>query len=183
MDPYLMGYILLVLVYRLAESWAMARTGTLDRKPVADWTAALIMVPYWLVILGSAFEYITFQQPSTPLAALLGALFFAEAALVRVRAHLDLGEGFSIFLVEEGGQEIVTRGLYAHIRHPLYLANILLLIACPLFLSAQLAWIVTLLGIGGVAARINIKERVLLKEIPGYDEYKKRTARLIPKVW
>jgi protein-S-isoprenylcysteine O-methyltransferase Ste14 len=178
-----MAYILLVLIYRLAESWAMARTGTIHRRPVADWTAALIMVPYWLVILGSAFEYITFQQPSTPLAAVLGALLFAEATLVRVRAHLDLGEGFSMFLETEEGQEVVTHGLYAHIRHPLYLANVLLFVACPMFLSVRFAWVAALLGIGGVVARINLEERFLLEEMPGYGEYQKQTARLIPKVW
>ncbi|HSJ56883.1 MAG TPA: isoprenylcysteine carboxylmethyltransferase family protein, partial [Anaerolineae bacterium] len=145
--------------------------------------AWLIVVPYWLVILGSAFEYITFQQPPSWVAAVLGVLFFAEAALVRVRAHLDLGPGFSMFLEKGEGQQVVTHGLYAHVRHPLYLANILLFIACPLFLSVTFAWVATLLGIGGVVARINLEERFLLAEMPGYDEYQKHTARLIPRIW
>lgn len=184
MDTYLFLYVVLVLVYRGAEILVMMRTGTIAKKPVRDWTAWLIMVPYWLVIVTPAIDYVgrDYRRP-TVVALVIGTLLFALATLVRVRAHLDLGKQFSMFLEENKEQGLVTSGLYAYVRHPLYLANVLLFLACPTFLGVAWPWVITALGIAGIITRIEYEERFLRQTFEGYDAYAKTTWRVIPWIY
>jgi len=55
-------YIALLLFYRFAESWAMRRTGTADRRPNFERTMLLIMVPYFLVMLLPPIEAFIFGR-------------------------------------------------------------------------------------------------------------------------
>ncbi|MCU0522075.1 MAG: isoprenylcysteine carboxylmethyltransferase family protein [Anaerolineae bacterium] len=184
MDSYLIAYIGLVLLYRFAETAVMIRTGTVTRRPVKDLTAWMIVIPYWLVIASTAIEYTSGRHEQPPLVAVVvGAILFAAATLVRVRAHLDLGAQFSMFIEEgkEGG--LVTTGLYSRIRHPLYLANILLFLACPTFLAVVWAWGAALMGIIGVVTRIEIEEQHLTRTFEGYAAYAKTTWKLVPRIY
>lgn len=184
MDAYLTAYVALVLAYRVSELIVMTKTGTVAKKPKRDWTAWLIMVPYWLVILGPAVEYMSrdYRRPGW-VALVLGGLLFALATIVRVRAHLDLGRQFSMFLEEGKEQGLVTTGLYAHIRHPLYLGNLFLFLACPTFLAVNWSWILTAIGIAGVLVRIEMEERFLRQSFEGYEAYAEETWKLIPRVY
>jgi protein-S-isoprenylcysteine O-methyltransferase Ste14 len=184
-DTYLILYIVFVGLYRVSELLVMSKTGTIARKPVRDWTAWLIMVPYWLVIVTPPVAYLarTYRRPG--LAALIaGGLLFLAAAVVRVKAHLDLGGEFSMFLEEHDEQQtLVTTGLYKTLRHPLYLANLLLFLACPTFLAVGWAWIITAVGIVGILVRIRMEERFLMHHFEGYADYREKTWKLIPHIY
>jgi protein-S-isoprenylcysteine O-methyltransferase Ste14 len=184
MDIYLTAYIALVLIYRGAETYVMTKTGTLTRRPRRDWTALLIAVPYWITLAGAALEYLTLQ-PARPtiIALVLGALLFVGATAVRVKAHLDLGAQFSMFLEEGRAGGLVTTGIYRTIRHPLYLANVLLFLACPTFLALTWSWIPAALGIAGVLTRIELEERFLMASFEGYATYADGTWKLVPRIY
>ncbi len=84
----------------------------------------------------------------------------------------------------EKGQEVVTTGLYARVRHPMYVGAGLMLLASPLALGSFLALVPTLLGPVFLVLRILDEEKALLEELPGYREYTEKTRyRLIPGVW
>ncbi len=184
MDTYLVAYIALVFLYRVAELAVMTHTGTVAKKPRRDWTAWLIMVPYWLVIVAPPLEYLSrdYRRPAV-LSLVLGVVLFAAGTYVRVRAHLDLGEQFSMFLEEGREQGLVTTGIYAQIRHPLYLGNLLLFLACPTFLGVAWSWVLTAIGVVGVLVRIQMEERFLRRTFEGYDAYAETTSKLIPGIY
>ena len=183
MDITLIAYIVLVLVYRFSETWAMTKAGTVTRRPAQD-SAWLIVAPYWLVVIGSAAEYVFLDEPQPGAISLAaGVALFAAATLVRVRAHLDLGVQLSKFLEEGKAGGLVTAGLYGTIRHPLYLANLLLFLACPTFLAARLAWLSVLLGLVGAVTRIETEERYLQRNFDGYAAYAEKTWKLIPRIY
>jgi protein-S-isoprenylcysteine O-methyltransferase Ste14 len=184
MDTYLILYIGLVGIYRVSELIVMSKTGTVARKPVRDWTAWLIMVPYWLVIVTPPVEYLmrAYRRPGLS-ALIIGGLFFLAATIIRVKAHLDLGGSFSMFLEQDEEQPLVTSGLYATIRHPLYLANLFLFVACPAFLAARWAWVLTLIGIVGVLVRIEMEERFLSDQVADYEAYRRVTWKLVPGLY
>ena len=74
-------------------------------------------------------------------------------------------------------------GLYAKIRHPLYLGNLLLFLACPAFLAGRLSWLAAVLAIAGLILRIHIEEKFLLGNTDGYQDYIQRTWALIPYLY
>jgi protein-S-isoprenylcysteine O-methyltransferase Ste14 len=100
------------------------------------------------------------------------------------RAHRELGPNWSVSLEVRHGHTLVTSGVYAHIRHPMYaaffaqaMAQCLLLpnwIAGPAYLAAF-----TLM----FGFRIGPEERMMHDTFGGiYAHYVSRTNRLIPRL-
>ena len=82
------------------------------------------------------------------------------------------------------GQKVISSGLYGIVRHPMYFATILLFMAMPLVLGSLASFVVFLAYPFIIAARIKNEEKVLSKELAGYEEYKKKVKyRMLPFVW
>lgn len=81
-------------------------------------------------------------------------------------------------------QKVIDTGLYAMVRHPMYLASILMFLAMPLVLGSKIGFLIFALYPFALVKRIKNEEEVLEKELDGYTEYKKKVKyRLIPYVW
>ncbi len=84
----------------------------------------------------------------------------------------------------EQGQQVITGGPYALVRHPMYLAMILMMTATPLALGSYWAMLPSILFILLLAARAKNEEELLQKELKGYNEYMQKTRyRLFPGVY
>lgn len=84
----------------------------------------------------------------------------------------------------EGGQELVTTGLYGVVRHPMYSGALLMAAGMALGLGSYWALLPTVPLAGSLVARILDEESMLREELPGYDGYMTQTrSRLIPSVW
>lgn len=84
----------------------------------------------------------------------------------------------------EAQQQVITTGPYSWVRHPLYLAVALMYIFSPLALGSYWAMLPTILLLVLLVARIQNEEKVLLRELAGYEAYRQETKyRLIPGVW
>ena len=82
------------------------------------------------------------------------------------------------------GQRVVDHGLYGVVRHPMYSASVLLFLSMPLVLNSPLSFLVMLCYLPLIAKRIRNEEKLLQKELPGYEEYAERVKyRLIPFLW
>ena len=85
---------------------------------------------------------------------------------------------------DERKQRVVSSGVYGFVRHPMYLGATCMFLGAPLLLGS-------LVGLGfGVAltlflaARIVGEERLLVRDLEGYAEYRKQVRyRLLPFVW
>lgn len=81
-------------------------------------------------------------------------------------------------------QKVIDTGLYGIVRHPMYMATVILFLAMPLVLGSVLSFLVMLCYIPIIVKRIGNEEQVLEKGLPGYREYKKKVRyRLIPGIW
>ena len=82
------------------------------------------------------------------------------------------------------GQEVITTGPYAIVRHPMYLGMGLMFAVSPLALGSYWGLIPGLLFPLFLALRISDEERLLRRSLKGYDEYTRKVKyRLIPFVW
>lgn len=120
-------------------------------------------VPLWLVITASVLF-------------LTGYAMYAE--VMRENAYL------SRTVEVQDGQKVIDTGLYGIVRHPMYLATLLMFVPLPLILGSL--WGLIPFAIYPVVTVIRIlnEEKVLTSGLAGYAEYKKRVKfRLIPFVW
>lgn len=81
-------------------------------------------------------------------------------------------------------QPLITTGPYAHVRHPMYTAAILLFISMPLVLGSLYALLPMLLYPAVLVRRIGSEEAMLSQQLAGYDAYRLRVRyRLLPFIW
>jgi protein-S-isoprenylcysteine O-methyltransferase Ste14 len=84
----------------------------------------------------------------------------------------------------ERGHRVVSKGVYGFVRHPMYLGALLMSFGAPLLLGSKYGLVVGALLTLILAGRIAGEERLLVRELPGYAEYRKKVRyRLIPFVW
>lgn len=84
----------------------------------------------------------------------------------------------------EAGQPVVSTGLYAIVRHPMYAGALLLVIFTPLALGSYWTLLVLIPTFPVLAWRLIDEERFLTRNLPGYADYcQKVHYRLVPGVW
>ena len=121
------------------------------------------ILPRWIVIIATCIFLISY-------------LLYAE--VLRENSYLLRTIG-----VKEG-QKVVDTGLYGIVRHPMYLATIVLFLMMPLILGSLISFVIFLIYPFVIVKRINNEEEVLKRDLVGYKEYMKKVKyRLIPYIW
>jgi protein-S-isoprenylcysteine O-methyltransferase Ste14 len=81
-------------------------------------------------------------------------------------------------------QQVVSTGPYAIVRHPMYVGTIALYAATPPALGSWWALLPVIALVPMFVMRILNEEQVLVRELPGYEEYRQRVRyRLVPLLW
>ena len=93
-------------------------------------------------------------------------------------------EYLSRIIEVQEGQKVIDTGLYGIVRHPMYLATVIMFLSMPIVLGSPISLIIMLGYIPLIAKRILDEERVLTSSLDGYKDYKMRVKyRLIPFIW
>ncbi|MFA5032235.1 MAG: isoprenylcysteine carboxylmethyltransferase family protein [bacterium] len=121
--------------------------------------------PLWVKVLGGI--------------ALAGSFFFF------FRSYAD--NTFLSALVriqKERKQKVVSTGVYGFVRHPMYLGGILLFIGTPMLLGSKYGILLGVMVTFLLAGRITGEEKMLVDELEGYAEYRKKVKyRLMRGIW
>ena len=115
----------------------------------------------------------------------LGVAVLVLATWLLWRAHADLGRHWSPTLQIAPEQHVVTTGIYAHLRHPIYTSLLLTGIAQAMMLPNWIA------GWTGIAAFLMVyfvripREEAMMMEHFGeaYARYRVRVGGLLPRVF
>jgi protein-S-isoprenylcysteine O-methyltransferase Ste14 len=82
------------------------------------------------------------------------------------------------------GQRVISSGPYAYVRHPMYLAVLLMVLASPIALGSWWALLLALSIIPILVVRILDEEKVLARDLEGYAEYRQEVRyRMVPGLW
>lgn len=143
-----------------------------------------IVVAYALALVSAPLLRRLPVRPLPAFSAPFGLAVLLAGLALRAWSMQTLSDAYTRTLRVTNLQTVTDRGPYWRIRHPGYLGS--LLIWCGFALSSGSAVIV-----GTVAAllvpayvhRIEAEEALLDRELPGYEEYRGRTKRLVPGVW
>ena len=84
----------------------------------------------------------------------------------------------------EAGQKVISTGPYALVRHPMYVGGLVFILGIPLALGSWWGLFIFVLFAPVMVWRILDEEKLLTKNLPGYEEYRSRVKyRLVPSVW
>jgi protein-S-isoprenylcysteine O-methyltransferase Ste14 len=124
--------------------------------------------------------------PPVPLPlSLLGAVFLAASWVFLFRSFTDNPFLSPLVRIQsERDHHVVTTGVYGVVRHPMYLGAVLMFVGAPLLTRSAAALIAGAALSVLLAVRSVNEEALLVVDLPGYDEYRRRVRfRLVPFVW
>lgn len=111
-----------------------------------------------------------------------GTMIFTVALWLLWRSHIDLGHNWSDTLEIRKGHQLITNGVYKHIRHPMYAAFLLWGLAQPLLLHNWIAgWSHLISFLPLYFLRVPREEQMMRDQFgEEYQSYMNRTGRIIP---
>ena len=103
---------------------------------------------------------------------------------LRIWSMRTLGAAYSRTLRTDEARRVVEAGPYRLVRHPGYAGSLLTWIGFALS-SRSVPVVVVVVALLGSAyrRRIAAEETLLVRDLPGYLEYSRRTKRLVPFAW
>ena len=133
------------------------------------------------VVAGLDFRFGWSQMPMA--VTVIGAVLFLLAYILYAEVMRENAYLSRTVKVEEG-QTVVDTGLYGVVRHPMYMATLLLFLVIPLVLGSWYALIPFAFYPAIIIVRLKDEEELLTRELSGYEAYKEKVKyRLIPFVW
>jgi protein-S-isoprenylcysteine O-methyltransferase Ste14 len=155
------------------------------RPPLALQLVSAILVAHWIL---AGLDHGRFHWTDTVPTWLQWTALVALAAAFRLCLWaMRVNRFFSsvIRIQSDRGQVVITAGPYAVIRHPGYLAGLIVMVASGIALDSWLAAaMLVVLTVPFLLRRAIIEDRVLKAELPGYQDYADRVRwRLVPGLW
>ena len=136
-------------------------------------------------ILYAATHGLDFANYTLPAwAGWFGVLLTAISLFVFWRGHVDLGSNWSPTLAIRAQHELVTRGIYGVIRHPMYASQWIFAIATPLLLHNWIAGLLNLLVfIPFYFLRVDAEEQLMLEQFgEEYRSYMQSVGSVFPRL-
>ena len=149
------------------------------QKGVLAFSGLMFVAGFVVAGLDFRFGWSKMPLPVTIIASVLFLMAYVlYAEVMRENAYLS-----RTIKVEEG-QRVVDTGLYGVVRHPMYMATILLFLMIPIVLGSWYALIAFAFYPAIIVVRLKDEEALLTKELPGYEAYKQKVKyRLLPYIW
>jgi protein-S-isoprenylcysteine O-methyltransferase Ste14 len=114
----------------------------------------------------------------------IGLTFFIVGLLLRYTGSIALGINFTRHVDVSSSMTLIEHGPYRFLRHPLYLGLFLITIAFPLYIGNYFVLMIFVpLLMVGMAYRMHIEEKALIKLHPSYAIWRKHRYRFIPFVF
>lgn len=157
------------------------RRGSLETVLLAIAWLGFFIPLIWIATPAIAFA----DYPLHPVPLVAGTGCLALGLWLFYRSHADLGTNWSITLQVREQHQLVTEGVYRHVRHPMYLALLLYSFGQALVLPNWVAgpsYLVAFVLL--FALRLGPEERLMLEEFgKDYEAYMARSKRLVPGLW
>ena len=145
----------------------------------------LFLGMFFIPIIYAATDWLSFADYQLPTwAGWLGVLLLAGAVFVFWRAHADLGLNWSPTLEIREKHELITRGIYGVIRHPMYASQWLWVLAQPLLLQNWIAgWLNLIIFVFFYFLRVKAEEQLMTEQFGDqYRSYMQRVGGVFPKI-
>jgi len=167
-------------IIRHSKPWQVGR------DKLSYWAVWLSLIASIFAALGLAkVDKVGYLGLFAPFIGYVGCLFIVAGVSIRWVAVATLGRQFTLQVTIIKDHRIIDRGIYKSIRHPAYLGSLISLVGLGCALENWVSLLILLmLPLVAILYRIKVEEKALLEHFgTQYEEYCKRTKRLLPRVY
>ncbi|MBQ5756874.1 MAG: isoprenylcysteine carboxylmethyltransferase family protein [Erysipelotrichaceae bacterium] len=176
---FLAGLVMMVKDPELLRKRLNMKENESEQKSVILFSVIMFIAAFIAAGLSFRFDWLMLPFPVSivfSVVFLFAYLLFAE--VLRENSYL------SRTVEVQEGQKVIDTGLYGIVRHPMYMATVLLFLSMPLILGSVISFVIMLAYFPIITKRIRNEEKVLEEGLPGYKEYKQKVKyRLLPFIW
>ncbi len=175
----IVGVVLMIKNPDLLRKRLNAKEKESEQKVVIAVSGLMFVGGFVVAGLDYRFGWFTLPEWLVWLAAVLFVFaYLLYAEVLRENTYLSR----TVELQEN--QKVIDTGLYGIVRHPMYMATILLFLMMPLVLGSIFSFVIFLIYPFAMIKRIRNEEEVLEAGLEGYAAYKKRVKyRILPFIW
>jgi protein-S-isoprenylcysteine O-methyltransferase Ste14 len=179
LDAAWASFVLFWLVTAFSASRAVKRQSWGSRMITLLWGA----LPYYLLFtnqlrlgaLGQRFV------PNEAWLRVIGVALTYSGLGLAVWARIVLGKNWSAAVTIKVDHQLVQRGPYAIVRHPIYSGLVLALLGSALFIGEVRGLLAVALAFAGWLVKSRTEERFMLERFGAeYEHYQQRTRALVP---
>ena len=175
----LLGIVLLLKAPKILEKRLDSKEKESTQKGVVAFSGLIFLAGF--VVSGLDFRFGWSKVP-TIVVIIASTLFLLSyglyAEVMRENSYL------SRTIAVQEGQKVIDTGLYGIVRHPMYMATVILFLMIPLILGSWYGFMVFLAYPFVIVVRIKNEEKLLTAKLDGYAEYTKKVKyRIIPFIW
>lgn len=176
---FIAGIIMLIKSPDLLRKRLNAKEKENEQKTVVALSGLLFITSF--ITAGLSWRFDWWIMPDWSI--WVSALVFIVSYLIYAEV-LRENEYLSRTIEVQEGQKVIDTGVYGVVRHPMYMATVLLFLSMPLVLGCPFSFFIMLGYIPLIGKRIRNEEEVLENSLEGYKEYKTKVRyKMIPFVW
>ena len=176
---FIVGIIMMIKSPDLLKKRLDAKESQKDQKIVLFLSGIMFIAAF--IVAGLNYRFSWFVLPLW--ASIIGLVIFLSAYILYgevLRENAYLSRTIEV----QENQKVIDTGLYGVVRHPMYMATLILFFAMPIILGSLFSLAIMLMYIPLIVIRIRNEEKVLEEGLEGYKEYKRKVKyRLIPFIW
>ena len=176
---FMAGLVMMAKNPELLRKRLSVNEGEREQRQVIAASGIMFIAAFVAAALSFRFGFLMLPWP----ASIAGAVLFLAAyglfaEVLRENTYL------SRTVEVQENQKVIDTGLYGLVRHPMYMATVVLFQSMPLVLGSVVSFVIMLAYFPIITRRILNEEQVLREGLPGYEEYMKKVKyRLIPFIW
>ena len=114
----------------------------------------------------------------------VGAILVAAGIAGALAAQVSMGDSWRIGVDARETTELVTDGLFAWVRNPIFSFILLTSVGLVMLLPTALSWVALVLTTAGIEIQVRAVEEPYLEKTHGaaYRDYASRVGRLLPRI-
>jgi protein-S-isoprenylcysteine O-methyltransferase Ste14 len=185
----LTGYFLLLCFMVFILTWlvtAFSTKRTVRRS--GTWRGAIILIFVAAFLLArvtrghvSALNGVLWHR--TLALALVGDALTLAGLVLMLWARFTLGRNWSADVVLKQEHELIVRGPYRYMRHPIYSGGLLMMLGWAVWTGQVVSWFALAIALVIVGLKAAAEEKLLTEHFgASYREYKARVKALVPYV-
>ena len=173
---------IILLLYWVVKARGVKPIEKVHKKFSGFWVNAGRVFFILLFVVSLRFSPLLFASGQTQ--RLVGNAMTLSGLVIAIIARKTLADDWSGDIVLKKEHKLITTGVYAYVRHPIYTGILLMALGTFLVLTTVSMLVFFLVMLFFILYKLTEEEKLLMQHFPKeYPKYRKRSKALVPFLW